>query len=582
MRERKHLITLLIIIVISIVVFVSVKLFGKTDNSYTIPEVQYNYYKIYSNEKYGVIDLSGNIIIQPQYDDVIMPNPSIDVFICVYDYNNSIDEYSYKIFNSKQEEIFEKYEKVEPIVVSGIIGEIPYEKNVLKYKKDGLYGLISIEGKKITKAIYETIESVPYKEGVLLVKQDGKYGVMSQKGEMIIKPQYDNIIGDGFYNSETAYTTSGYLVTTNTQEGEYLGYLDTDGKLILNTEYDSIYRIKNIEDEENAYIIAKKNGQYGLLQNSKVVIAFGYQGLIYDEEAGVIIAKRNKSYGVMNINGNKVLDLEYDSITVEGIYIVATKDNETHKFTFTGEQPKTDAYIRIESIEGTDYQISIDAEYNYGLLDSNFNVVIPNEYEYLEYTFSNCFIARNKTGKYGIINLSKEEIIPFKYDVIQHLKDTQVIQTMVLEEQTTEIYDSTFKMVYSGKNINVYNIDNYLKITSDKEFKYFDLNGKEVTNAQVYSDNQLLAYCIDGLWGFKDRNGTLVLTAQYETVTEFNEYGFAGIKQNGMWGVIDESGQIILRPTYKITDTNSQPDFIGIYYKTYSGYRESYYTNSNA
>ena len=41
------------------------------------------------------------------------------------------------------------------------------------------------EGKKITSAIYDSIESVLYKEGCLIVKQNEKYGIINIKGTKI-------------------------------------------------------------------------------------------------------------------------------------------------------------------------------------------------------------------------------------------------------------------------------------------------------------------------------------------------------------------------------------------------------------
>ena len=49
-------------------------------------------------------------------------------------------------------------------------------------------------------------------------------------------------------------------------------------------------------------------------------------------------------------------------------------------------------------------------------------------------------------------------------------------------------------------------------------------------------------------------------------VTDFNEYGFAGIKLDGKWGVIEQATQkIIQEPIYELDW--AQPTFIGKYYR---------------
>ena len=68
----------------------------------------------------------------------------------------------------------------------------------------------------------------------------------------------------------------------------------------------------------------------------------------------------------------------------------------------------------------------------------------------------------------------------------------------------------------------------------------------------------------------------IIIEPKYEMVTEFNEYGFAGIKQDGKWGSIDTQGNIIAEPIYEMTE--SLPDFINQYYKVDYGYGIPYYT----
>ena len=60
-------------------------------------------------------------------------------------------------------------------------------------------------------------------------------------------------------------------------------------------------------------------------------------------------------------------------------------------------------------------------------------------------------------------------------------------------------------------------------------------------------------------------------------VTEFNEYGFAGIKKNGKWGSINSKGEVVQEPKYKISWTN--PIFVGKYYQSEEWHGDTYFTN---
>ena len=58
------------------------------------------------------------------------------------------------------------------------------------YEKDGLYGLITYNGKEITKPIYNSIENLRPTEGKFLVSKDGKYGCIDLNGNTLVKTDY--------------------------------------------------------------------------------------------------------------------------------------------------------------------------------------------------------------------------------------------------------------------------------------------------------------------------------------------------------------------------------------------------------
>ena len=120
----------------------------------------------------------------------------------------------------------------------------------------------------------------------------------------------------------------------------------------------------------------------------------------------------------------------------------------------------------------------------------------------------------------------------------------------------------------------------YIKVSSKEKNVYIDKTGKITTNKEIYINSILFAVSQNSKWGFEDKNNQIKVECIYDQVTEFNEYGFAGIMKDGKWGVIDNTGKVILEPTYKLKDTE-KPDFLGSYYKVTYGYGECYYTNKN-
>lgn len=194
-----------IVLIFLLIIFTGVIYFQKINKvkyEYKEGVINKNYFLMYE-DKYGVINKEGEIVINPQYDMIQIPNPEKPIFICMKNYNAETGEYETKVLNENEEEILTNFYRVEAIYISEPIEDIFYQTGVLKYKENGKYGLINLEGKKITKAIYEDIQSLEYKQGMLLVKENSKYGVINLKGQKIIDSKYDKIEADYFYEQTT-------------------------------------------------------------------------------------------------------------------------------------------------------------------------------------------------------------------------------------------------------------------------------------------------------------------------------------------------------------------------------------------
>lgn len=121
------------ILIITVLIILKVNNKNKNFTLETISSVEYMVYK--DNSKCGVINKNGDIIIDAIYDEIDIPNPSKDVFICKYDFNQETQEYSVRVLNASKEPILYQYYIVEAINLNGNNSEIPFEKSVLKFKQ---------------------------------------------------------------------------------------------------------------------------------------------------------------------------------------------------------------------------------------------------------------------------------------------------------------------------------------------------------------------------------------------------------------------------------------------------------------
>lgn len=565
------LVATIIIVILAISVYFIIRNIEK-NKEYEVEKIsEYKYFVARENSKYGVIDAKGNKIVETKYEDVKIPNPEKAVFIC-YENDNT------KVLNGNNEEIFKEYENVEPLKLKNISGDLIYEKSILKYNKDGKYGIIDFNGKRITKAIYEEIDTLQYKEGELLVKKDEKYGVINIKGTTLVKTKYDTIEADKFYEKDNGYKKAGYIVSRKTEEGYRYGYVNLKGKEIIKTNYNDLYRILDI-DSDDIYIICAENGKYGLIKNKDLTIENLYQSLVYSESSNTIVAYKGTKRGVISITGENIVSCEYKQIDIIGENIYATDQNENVQvFNSKGEKTELNKDEAFINVKDTDYKIYIkttNERTNYGIYKNN-KKVNKQDYTYIQYLFDNYFIACNSDRKIGIIDENEKVIVPFNYTSIQKIENTNMIQAINEDTNITEIYSKDMKKILELKNAKIENRGEYIKLYNDEEVKYITKDEKEAKNTEIFKQNNIFEQKIGDKWGFVDKYNKIVLQAQYEKVTELNQYGFAGIKQDGKWGVINSDGQVIVEPTYELN--YNEPTFIGEYYQVVYGNGEIYYT----
>lgn len=583
-KDNKKLKQVSIIIVIAIILIISIigiiVAINKSKEKYEVEKISnedIKYYKIMSNGKSGIIDKTGKVIIEPKYNTIKLPNPKEPIFICIYDYNASSGEYKTKVLNEKNEEILTNYENINTIDIKEIVSSIPYEKTVLQYQKEGKYGIINFEGKSIINPIYEEIKNMPYREGELIAKKQGKYGVVNINGGKLLDFKYDYITGDNYYSEETNYELDGYIVGINSENGKMqYGYISNKREQILDVEFDKIYRMNNIKDDENIYLLAEKDGKIQLYKNNKILLDNNYQAINYSEDSKLLILQKDNKYGVTDLNGKQILSVDYEQVRIPGNYIIAVKEKEQVIYDLTGAPKENLTYTNILNTENENYNITIDKNDKYGLINKNGNILIENKYNYIQYLYDNYFIVGGETGKSGIINEKGEEILPIKYEVIQKLNKDNIIQAMV--GNILELYNKEMKNILSMENGKIEIHDKYIKIYSSTQTAYISNDGIVKNNFELFKNN-IFASEREGKWGFVDKDNNVIVDYQYDKVTEINELGFAGIKKDGKWGVIDEKANIILEPTYKIPEQNGEPYFIGKYYKVISGYEEEYFTD---
>ena len=568
--NKKALTRLLLLIVVIAVIVMVAKNISKNKKIKLEEVTEYDYFSTLIGEKAGVIDKTGKTVIEPQYDSVQIPNPSKAIFICMNKDGTT------KVLNANNKEVLTKYKNVQAIPNNNTSISNTYQTQILKYQDGEKYGLVSIDGKEITSAIYDSIETLEYKDGVLRVQKDGKYGLIDINGEEIVKPEYHSITTDGYYNEETKYEKAGYIVNVRTDNGYRYGYINYKNRQTLDTIYTNVKRITSLKDDETVYLITYKNGMAGVLKNGQTLIDNQYEDIDFDSENKIFVLQQNAKQGVYDLDGSMILPIQYENITFAGSYLNAEKDGKLLVFDVAGTLQSDDSYKSVEKVANGKYSITIDRNNQSGVIDQNKISVIENKYSNISYAFGDYFIVSNGR-KSGVLDVSGNTVIPLEKDTIQNIKGTNIVQIIDSNTKTSEIYNKKMEKVLELTDIRVYIKDNYLKVTSANGIAYLDYDGNKKDAKDIFTNNEIFAKEQNGKWGYVDKNGNTVVDFKYDMAIDLNEYGFGAVKQNGRWGVVDSKGNEIKAPTYELNEY--APNFIGEYYEVSSLYEVAYFTN---
>lgn len=568
--KKVVLLVILLAVVLGVVFTIVNKNSDKGVTLQTITENDVKYYVLRVDNKFGVIDREGNVVVEPKYGDLIIPNPTKDVFL--YTEGKEINNKNYKAINQSNNELYGNFEGVEAIQINQLSSYVPYEKTVLKYKKNNLYGIMSFTGDKITDAVYEEIQGIDYKEGYLKVRKGGYYGVIDITGKQIIKCEYSNIESDGYFSEKTKYAKSGFILQIKTDNGYKYGYANYKGKIIKDSMFNDISRINEIEDDKNAYLIISMNGKYRLYKNDKDVLKNEFEDIGYDSSSKFFIAQAQNGQGIFNIQGKNIIPVDYDSISIGGEYINATKGEEKIVFDFNGNKIDT-KYVSYSKVSDK-YGIIIDENYNYNIVDKNLNKLLKDEYIYIEYYGNDLFIA-TKNANTGIIDAAGNVVVPIKYGTITKVNGTDILAATLLKNSEIDLINAKGSVIKGLEDAVLENNDNYIKIYSKTNVKYYDKEGNEVSYKKLFPNNKVYADSKNGKWGFVDSNGNVIVDYKYEMVTEQFE-NFVGVKENGKWGVLTVTGTNVLKPTYKLNNENIR--FLSQYYEVKNNLGVSIFT----
>jgi len=461
----KKVIAIVVALLVIIMVFISMQKILSIETTKEVKIVNVDYYPVYTNGLWGVIDANGDIVISPEYEEmIVIPNNQKPVFIVTYDLNVSDMTYKTKAINENNELLFTDYDRVEILDNHDKSNSIYYEKSILKVLKDGKYGVINYDGKEVIKCEYDEIIPATGLNNILIVKKDGKYGVINGLGTTIISPEYDSV------TPLSTKPEDGYIIRNEDGYGIAL----TSKKIIISPQYKEIKKVTG-----NDMYVVKDNTWKIVNKSNETILEVEFDDVTEINGQNVSIVKDGK-HGLISTEGNMLIPVEYDSL----------------KYAF-------DNYY-IVSKEG-----------KYGIVDTS-------NYSQLNMIYSS-IVYRTDAGFIEAENSDFETEI---YDKNLELKLKGIISEVNIEDGYIRVWQGDNYKYYNFKfeeksNIDVLKGKNLYLSKKNGKYGYIDKNEKVIVD-YIYDDAQeqnKYGYCAvkkDGKWGTLDRQGKVNLEPMYE------------------------------------------------------------------
>jgi hypothetical protein len=354
---------------------------------------------------------------------------------------------------------------------------------LLKVKNDGNEGLVDLVSKKTYPTNYDFIESET-KSHTAIVRLNNKWGVVDTSGKEVFPIRYDKIASYIILSDSGSYAR----VQLNNKWGE----VDTQGREFIPIIYDQI-----LPNQFVCCYAVRIGDKYGVIdrKNGKELLAVKYEDLSRDYSGQIYPsapptkAKLNGKWGYIDSTGKEATPFKYDAID--------------------------HAYF---------YLIPVNVSGNWGFIDRSGKEITPLKYDEIELQSYRLFACRIGS-KWGIVDLFGKEITSFVYDKIQtyditlsSFPEKRIVEIAVLQNEQWGFLDTTGKVSITPK------------------YKFDEI--------QPFQEG-LAAVKREGYWGYINKEGKMVVPAEYDEVTGFFYNGRTGVSRNEKWGIVDKRGRIL-------------------------------------
>ncbi len=371
----------------------------------------------------------------------------------------------------------------------------------------------------------QEIQKIEYNYFIFMSKED-MVGVVDKKGKVLIEATYSDIY------------------VPNPSKDVFMCYETEDEYEFLNSKGEKLFSDYNVNvlktsesdrDFEKDVLKYKESDKYGLLdyQGNKITEAEYDSIQSLKNRPGELLVKKDGKYGVIKSNGEIKIELKYDGITGDAYY------SDKYGYGQTG-------YIISEKTKQGNM---------YGYIDYLGEKYLDTEFESLsrvvEYSGEEVYLIVMQNGKQGVYKNDKL-IIEQKYQGITYSKDSNLFA--VKRNSKYGIFNKDGKEILEVKYTGYNFAGDYISVELKDKKELYDVNGNKVTNLKYES---VEGTEIEGCYIVEDENGSYsiitrddVIEGRYTYITYAFNNNFIFKDEKGYYGILDLYAGIIIEPTY--------------------------------
>ncbi|MFP4089564.1 MAG: WG repeat-containing protein [Cyclobacteriaceae bacterium] len=451
------------------------------------------------------------------------------------------------------------------------------------YNQQHKLALASDRGKFLTEFIYDSVSTFN-KNHLAIVFENGKQGVIHEDGTVLVPADYQRVkIGEdgqisvlpfnqwyamsGEYKKLMTYTYEDMqpvgINLYQVKVGHISTFIDQDGHYLLSENT----RVKRME---NGFPIICKDGKLGVMSgaktdNNQLILDIAYDSIRVDGNfilAARMIGEENASWSLFNNKGEKLSSYAYQDMkpSSEGLFPVKRK-NYWGYINQKGEEAIPCQYLSVSPFsQGRASVHFIDGQ---GIIDGLGNWMIkPFKYKgaslRLERIHDDLYIfsteaRRYEPARYGLVNSFGREIFvghcSLKNNGNSVWETNEQGKVGLISYSGQRLLDTKYDSISGLQEGTVYTFlkEGHIGIMSreGKILVNLDNNFQELHPMSEH----YLGVKINDKFGFVDTLGRLRIANRYDSITHFKS-DMAAIKLMGRWGYINRSEVLAVQPHF--------------------------------